>query len=53
MIDNSISEQGLAEPSIGYWASQEQYPMELLIEFVNTHAERTGRGVQLLIFLNP
>jgi coenzyme F420-dependent glucose-6-phosphate dehydrogenase len=28
-------------PSIGYWASQEQYPMEDLLTFV-AHAEKKG-----------
>jgi hypothetical protein len=34
MINNSISEQNIGEASIGYWASQEQYSMQQLIEFV-------------------
>jgi alkanesulfonate monooxygenase SsuD/methylene tetrahydromethanopterin reductase-like flavin-dependent oxidoreductase (luciferase family) len=41
MINNFITEQYLDEASIGYWASQEQYFMQQLIEFVK-EAEREG-----------
>ena len=41
MINNSISEQNIGEASIGYWASQEQYSMQQLIEFVK-EAEKGG-----------
>ena len=41
MINNSISEQDVHKASIGYWASQEQYSMQQLIEFVK-EAEKGG-----------
>ena len=41
MINNRISEQYRDETRIGYWASQEQYSMQQLIEFVK-EAERGG-----------
>ena len=41
MINNSISEQDDFKASIGYWASQEQYSMQQLIDFVK-EAEKGG-----------
>jgi coenzyme F420-dependent glucose-6-phosphate dehydrogenase len=41
MINNSISAQDVGKACIGYWASQEQYSMQQLIEFVK-EAEKGG-----------
>ena len=41
MINNSVPEREVGKASIGYWASQEQYSMQQLIEFVK-EAEKGG-----------
>jgi hypothetical protein len=43
MINNSRSEQDLGEASIRYWASQEQYSMQQLIEFVKDTFELSAQ----------
>ena len=46
MINNSISEQDVGKASIGYWASQEQYSMQQLIEFVKEELKKEGLLLQ-------